>query len=510
MAAPAVQPVALPALPRFGDWVRAALAAGVVLGTVEVALLQRPGAPLPPGLGVGVLAADAALVALPALALAAVAALASRRPSRSAMVGALVAPLLLAPTLAGVAAEIAGPGLPPGVPLRAGLALAAALAAAAGALAAGVGARLERAGVALSGTGVWAAVALALVGAELAGASVKLRPLAWGGTAVAAGLAGAALALRHRRRRLPARPGSQLAVAVAVGLAVAVGPQLWPWLLLDRDLPPLPEGPPNLLLLGFGPEAAEDAGWALLGASGVSYDRVLALGALGGPSALLERPGPEPVLAALRRRGLAAAAVLRDPEATPPPGAERVDRRPGPARLLRERGPRMAGPRLLLALAPGLRGPAAEVRSPGRLRGDARHWLLHWRTRRAGVPFVLLVDYRPPHGAASEVPSATAEIVRWLDELADLDLQRRTVVAAALEPSGGPSGRLLRVRVAAPQLPPRLAGTRVVVPVPASDLARALERALAGGPLDLPGTPQRSAADATPILPSGAGPEASP
>ncbi len=475
----------LPPRPEGRTWLWGGLLAGSLFGLGEILAPRLSGLVLPPRVAFAIAAADALAVATLAVAIDVVLRGLGRRPSHSELAGWMLAPLLaltaIAPLLPELGAE--GGGWLAGLTIAVG----AGLAVGGGFLASVMGGHLERAGRAVWGPLLWTGVAALIALSE----AVRLAPLeprrAVPGLVVAALVVAIGLALAIRSGASPlggrAPGGPRFARAVAwtwlAIAAVALAPWLTPWLLSDESAP-LPDRRCLVLVVmpPAGPDAprGSEAAWDLAAGAGV---RLEVLDPEGRGERSLLAPGREPPLAvSLAARGWETAALVADPRlGAHAVGAEHVDRRPGPAALLAETSPALAGAALLRrAGAPLLErlDLARPHRTPQELADSARAWLLRWRVSGAPRPFALVFDARVAD--AMPAPDAVAAAVEQL--LAELDTlqvaDRSVVVAVRHEPAR--AGLAAAVRGAA--LPGR--------PTTAGDLGRAiLEVVTAEGTPDL-------------------------
>lgn len=483
----------LPPRPRAGDWLRAALFTGILLGVAEIGVLWAAGVEMPPALALAV-AGGAGLAATPVGVVLALGARWRRvRPSHSALVGAQVGTLVATPALARAAGAL-GAVDPLGARDAAGLAATLAVAAAAGALGARAGGRLERSGVPLSALLVIGPAALLAALAENGGAAVERLggPLALGLAVLALAGAGAGLAVVATRRGYAPAPWSwSLAGGIALAAAIAFLPRALPWLSGQADLEALAPvggpGPMNLLVLDLGERAPVDSGspWdgpalAILEADSVAYDDVVASTTESVAGALLGADGSGPDLPArLDGRGWATAAAFRSEGRDPGLGVRERDARPGAAALLDALAPQLAGGPLLAALPLSARtalGLGAALRPPEVLGADARRWLVAWRAGRASSPFLLAVDYGAGEPSDPVDPGvADTETGRWLQSLEQLGASERTLLVAGARVSdpAGPSrlALLVRLPLASPGAPRNV---RVARPVPIEALRAAL------------------------------------
>jgi len=478
----------LPPRPQLVDFAFGGAACGLLLAAAESALLWLDSEALPPRLAFLAVACEALLGAALATLLGVGLRALRRRPTHSALAGALVAPLLVLPA---AAAHAAGLGW-----RASGAALV--LAVVAGVLAARTGTRLERAGFALSAPFVLAPAAALLALSEAGSGGLARLP---GGT-LAPWLLGIAAALTlaygisllgPRERSAPSSWGRLLVSSAVLAALAASLPILAPFLALDpASGPPGPDVPASGLLLDLGVTPAgtpRNAGldatrMVALASDGVRYDAVIPSEPDVDLADALLSGSDTPVLAALAARGYATAAVTRSPERVAALGASEVDAAPGPAGRLRETAPRMVGAALLLALPPPLARTLridAALRSDTELAQDAAAWLARWRTSRSRVPFFLVVDF-----ADAPSPPADDALGRLLDPLRDLDAGRSTLLLAGArdEPLGASGAfHLVVVPPAVATRAPR--GLRVLGGVDAGEL-RELLRSLPEGRADQP------------------------
>jgi len=489
----------LPPRPRLVDWALGGAAAGLLLGSAEATLVWLDGSALPPRLAGLAVVAGALLVAVLALLVGLVLRLLGRRPSHSALAGALVAPVLAAPVVAG-AVGAAGS--------IQGAALGLALAGVAGVVAARLAARLEAGGIPVSGLLVLAPIALLAAIAEAGPRGLRLvrspqLGLELAPWALALGalvlLAYALSLLGSRERALPPGFGATLVASALFAALTCALPVVVPFLMLDpTESVAVAAAPPNLLVLDLGRATSDPASNAglestrlvALASDGVRYDVVRRETPNGVASALLAGDGGS-LLALLASRGYATAAVAPTPARVARLGAAELDVRRGPGGRLKETAPRMSGAALLAALPPAPRGAlgvAAPLRSDVELASDAGRWLGAWRATRARVPFCLVVDF-----GDDGPPPSDAALARLLDPLHDLDAGTTTLVlAGAASPPGVEGGgtapfRLLAVPPLAAKIAPR--GVRVLGHVDAADFAaqiRALPERRADAPFPLP------------------------
>jgi hypothetical protein len=371
------------------------------------------------------------------------------RPSHSLMVGALIGPLL-ATSIAGIAWSRAMCGGPPSALEVSGLMAALSLAAAAALTAARIGERLERSGAPVSGPLVWLAAALPLACAERVFQSdpdQKLALAALGGVSLAAiALIAGALEWTLKRGSRPRMAHGRVFSLLMVGaIAAAAAPWALPWVLFDPDMPPVGDGPPNVLVVALdpsGPASAVSAELALLSSAGVTYEALDPQG-LPGVRSVLTTPDGSRVVSELVADGYAAGAMLAADSAIPELEGAQLDTTPGPAGVL-------AGFLGWTAGAGLLRGPGEPLlrvlefdavhRSPDQISAAATRWLVSWRARRAPAPFFLFVDFRV--GKHSRADAAERGLAVLLNQLAQLEVLDRTTVLAVREVSPGSSAAL--------------------------------------------------------------------
>lgn len=420
---------AIPPLPRLRDWVWAGLCAGALLGIAEVGAWRLEGLDPSPAL-VGVLVAGAAaIVGALSAALGLGVAVFGVRPRPSTQAGAIVGPMLLAPAV-GPLAEALRTDPTPAVWLALGLALA--LATLAGGTAALAARALERAGEPVSGWPLWIPTALLVAAGERAAHVGGTREWVLAGAAIAllaAICVGAVIAARRWSFGPPRTGGAGLLAVALAAAALAWGPSVWPWLLLEPDLPEIARAPASLLVLEIPPpgptETADAAVWLGLAADGVLYERV----SLGRDAELL-LPGREPLATALYHGGYARGAVARDPRLPRHTGFPDRDAAVAASSLLARRGAATSAGRVLLGLGPEARdrlGLGDPLCTPDAVAGAARRWLVDWRRRRAHVPFVLRVDFVSREGA-TDAASVDHAVDRVLDLLRDLAVDDNTFV----------------------------------------------------------------------------------
>lgn len=470
----------LPPRPRLRDWPSAGAAAGLLLGLCELLVAawtgETPSPPVALALSVSAAGVCAALAGATGLGLR----LRGARSSYSALVGALVGPLL-ATAAVGAAWSWLGASAGPSPLQVAGLLCALPLAAVTGATTARLCDQVERGGLPVSAPALWLCVGLALAAGERLFALGPPPPEGrWAALALlppsALAAMGAAFAVARRRgNQSRASPGRLLALSAVATVLVACAPWLAPWALYDRALPPLGDGPPNVLLAVIDAAGAPGTG---------ALDEVLAQGGftpdeLPGSAvrSVVTLPSGELLLPVLGTRGYATAAIVADAAAAEPVGAGEVDLRRGPRHALRSTVAWTAG-------APFLLGPGGRLlaplrldglrRTPAQLAGEARRWLVHWRSRRAPAPFFLWLDFRvagapgpPPHDALAGL----------LTELEHLEIASRTLVlVAAVGPEGSRRAEAA-LRLPAGWPPP---DTDPPLFIGAAELAPALLRSVGG------------------------------
>jgi hypothetical protein len=432
--------VLIPPRPQFGGWVLSGASAGAVLGLVELAFVFLGGHSPPPTLSMLVIAAEVLAVAVGAGLLGWVLLACAKPPSHSYMVGALVGPLL-ATSIAGIACSRAIGGDAPSALEVSGLMAALSLAVAAALTAARIGDRLERSGATVSGPLVWLAAALPLACAERVfqtNTDHDLAIAALGGVLVAAiaSIAGA-LEWTLKRSSRPRMAHSRVfTLLIAGAIAAAFAPRALPWVLVDRDMPPVTDCPSNILVVALDsvdPASAVNAELASLTWPAVTYD-ALDPQDLPGVRSVLTTPDGSRVVSELVADGYAAGAMLAADSVIPELEGAQLDTTPGPGGLL-------AGPLRWTAGAGLLTGPGdpllrvmafdAAHRSPDQIAIAATRWLFSWRVRRAPSPFFLFVDLRVGRrGRADTAERGLGVLMNQLDQLGVLD---RTTVLAVRE-----------------------------------------------------------------------------
>ncbi len=510
----------LPALPRARDWHAAGVCAGLLLGLAELFSLERWAPSLSPRAALCFLSAAVVAVSLPTSLFALGLTAPERRLQHSELVGGMLGPLLFAPSLGLLFQWFAhGSSFPPVLVLL----FSAGLSAVAGMGASRIGGRLEQSGCWLSGPIVWGLVAWLIAGAEEFLQRGRLLPFfATSSALAAAGIVYTAW-LRQRVRRETLRPpwpwSRTLAVLTLIAVAWIFRERALPWLLLDRELTPTPAAPGNVLLLAFDPgtlaplfpaispangaasHSAESISLSLLATDSVRYAHVEldAISVSSPVAALLTLPNQGPLLEELAFRGFATAAFLANPKALPPEGAEKSDRRPGTYALLSQHARYTAGGGFLLGIGPRMFQKLSlgfETRSPDLLSTDAQDWLFRWRTRRAHVPFFLIVDYMGTSSASRDSELA-AQVERWLRQLDNLGLSENTLLLVAAPrrtdkklPTSAAKAELQLVARLPYAAESRARGERKEKPVAASRFAEAVALAVLADPPQLPQLPE--------------------
>ncbi len=485
----------LPPRPRLRDWPLAGAGAGLLLGGCELALSALCGAPRPPAsllaLALGFdAAAGAGIAALVALALRSQ----GLRLCYSAVAGAIVGvqgAVASADLLLGAFTLVLAPAGAFAAVVLSGLA-----AVAAGAALAKLGERLERSGLPLAPLPLWLAsgAVLALAGAvpSAAGRQGVALGAAVGAVPLLAWLALAASRSRGVRPRVPL-PGLALRAALAVfaGCALELA---WPWLRYGDQRAALPEGPPSVVLVSAGPELARETAEAaaeLIGWHGLRYSAAagteagLALG-------MLRLSDGRSLAAALRESGYSSASLHAHVAPAESADFAEVDAAAAPLAALARTAPGLRGLAWLHCCAArvvqALRLDAPR-RTPAELTRATGAWLLDWRARRAGMPFVLWVDYRSSEQQASGLIAALSELLRQIDQH---EVGARALVVLVLPAERGERSRaVLRVPQGWPvpdqpaRVPHRLRGSELADALLAATRSDGRPQALPGS--ELPG-----------------------
>jgi hypothetical protein len=427
-----------------------------MLGVAELLVALASDVGLPSVLALLMVGIDAVIASLVAGAIGIVLWATSARPSYSALVGAMVGVLLWTSFSAPLWTAWGHESLSAGALARFGIGSVAI---------AGIGLgvarfadRSERAGVPASAPLVWAATALLLAGAARLAydgptrARESLAGLAIAGTVLAA--AAALAGYTARQRGSGALIGFEKLLVRLTSLAgcVAYAPLIATWILFDGELSPIPLGPPNILALAIDHSPNDEHSLRtieFLARTGQRYEIERVSG--GHPQVWLSSRAEEsPVTASLFASGHATGAIVRDPRFASGIGVPDVDARSG------GRG-KIAGPASWMSGAPLLAGPGGalvallefgdETRIPARVGAQARTWLERWRTTRAGSPFFLLVDFR---GQATSVEEVDDSIGALLDTVDQLGAGMSTLVVVLLDPPS--ADEPLRVVLRAPMI----------------------------------------------------------
>lgn len=454
-------PRLLPPLARGRDWLAAGLGAGLCLGAAEALGLRAQRVTLSPGPAVAILAASAASVALLALPLALATRIVKRRLRHSAVAGGAVGLVLLAPILARGLAP--GHGGEPGAGAQ--IATSAGLAVLCGSLAAFIGARLERAGVPISGPPLWAAVSLLVVAGGVLREEGRLEtgPGLWLVIAavvlVLALLAALFAVVGASRDSVVPWPWSRTLSALALAaIAIALAPRLLPWVFLEPPGATLAGRHPDVLVITLGTfspgeepavrEHDESASQSvtpnltLLAAAGVLYRRVLVGQDERGDLAWLRLPDGLPLSRALRARGYGTRLAGQwQAQAPLPPGFDRADAGES-VESAQEAVRATVGGALLARFGGDVSRAGGGASAASRITGEARRRIVAARARSEEQPILLVVDYGAAERRAALLDE---EIGRLLDFLADLGLDENARIAVAWSEGAPIPGDTMRV-----------------------------------------------------------------
>lgn len=440
-------PRLLPPLARGRDWLASGIGAGLCLGGAEALALHAQRAALAPGPALSLVAADAASVAMLSAPLALATAAAKRHLHHSAVAGGTLGLVLLAPVVPRALALAQGAAAGEAVRVAAG----AGVAALCGLLAAAAGARLERAGVPISGPPLWAAVAL-LVAAGSAfreGGPIEPGPALWlavGAVVLLLALCAAFFAVfGASRASVVPWPWSRTLFALALAAAaIAVAPRAAPWVFLEPPAATPAGRHPDVLVISLGAFAPGDgpalrepgAGAALraapnltvLAAAGALYRRVVVAPDERAALAWLRLPGGLPLASALRARDYRTRLAGQWSAHAPlPPGFDRADAGESPEGT--EQAVRATvGGALLARLGAGGARPASAASVAAGITAEARRRIVAARALGDDRPLLLVVDY-----SAAERRTALLddEVGRLLDFLAELGGDENARVAVA-------------------------------------------------------------------------------
>ena len=505
--------VLLPPRPRVREWSYAGASAGVILGISELLASYPAGLPPPPPVALLIIANNALVVGVLSSLLGVALRTSKKRISHSGMIGATLGPLLGA-TIAGTIWQHAMLTELPTVLALSGLATALMLVVAVSLSTMRLGESLERGALSLSGPFVWFTVALPLASAERilwskTGPAIAIAGLV-GIPLLAVAIVMARFEWARRRGSRPPRSFSRIFALLVLGaVAAAFFPWAIPWVLSGPELPALDEqGPPNILVVALG-SAADSAAmgsepvFALLASASVSYENIQPDGA-SGVRELLTTPSGASVPSELAANGYAVAAILTDPERAATLEGVEIDAAPGAPRLLAESFGWMASASLLTGPGKPLLtalGLGATYRTPDQIAAAAKRWLTSWRMRRVRSPFFLYVDFGATDGLERR-DAAEAGLIELLEQLEQLDVDYRTAIVVASDPSAswsadsGPPAPFAAVLRPAADWPQSARGVRVQRGIYSRELGAALldmadrnphavHRALPGGSNDV-------------------------